>query len=276
LKLRGILTIGIVGSGLVLAEVIQRTVVVGLVRLLPRRRDRILGRWQLLLAHFFLGTVKWVGGARLDDLPSFPGRPGVLVLMNHQSLLDIPLVVASQDGLYPRIVTRARYASGKPLISHMIRLYQYPLVDSRATVGEDLARIREAARTSTVPIMIYPEGHRTRDGRIRPFKAAGLRAILQARTWEVWIVVADGFWRGARLDDFLEHVSDIEGSVRVVGPSSSPEPGSDTKGFIREMRRTMVETLADMRDEPPKAVDAVAQKRSSKEAPEAVSDESGA
>ena len=258
MKLRGIVTIGIVGSGLVLLEVVQRTVVVALVTLLPRRRDRILGRWQRFLAHFVLGTVKWVGGARLDDLPSFPGKPGVLVLMNHQSLLDIPLVVASQDDLYPRIVTRARYASGKPIISHMIRLYQYPLVHSGATLEEELGRIREAARTSTVPFMIYPEGTRSRDGEIGRFRRAGLETILQAREWEVWMLVADGFWQAARLDDFLENVSEIDGTTRVVGPFSSPPPesdASDVKDFVRRMRETMIATLAEMRGEEPPPAD---------------------
>ena len=49
-------------------------------------------------------------------------------LMNHQSLFDIPLVVQSVVRGYPRIVTRQRYSRSIPLISHMVKLYQYPVV----------------------------------------------------------------------------------------------------------------------------------------------------
>src|SRR5690606_29027752 len=94
--------------------------------------------------------------------------------------------------VHPRIVTRARYARGKPLISHMVRLYQYPVVDPRATVRGHLTRIAQAARDSPVPIVLYPEGTRTRDGSLGEWREAGLRAILAERRWTVYMMVADG------------------------------------------------------------------------------------
>lgn len=248
LKLRGYLTLGVVGAALLPLDVIQRTVITALAKLRPERRDVMLGRWQRGIAHFVLGVVRIVGGARLGPLPSIPGRPGVLILMNHQSLLDIPIMVASLDNLYPRIVTRSRYAYGKPLISHMIRQYQYPLVRSGATKKVELAAIEEAARTSTVPMAIFPEGTRTRDGSIGRFKIGGLDRILGARQWTVYVVVADGFWRAARLDDFLTSVSEIDGEVRCLGPFEPPAPGEPVDDFVNGMQRMMAETLDDMRN----------------------------
>lgn len=247
MKLRGYLTLGCVGLCLLTADVVERTVVTLAVRILPSRRDRILSRWQRLMAHTMLGLVRRVGGGRVEDPPPIPGRPGVLVLMNHQSLLDIPLVVASMQNLYPRIVTRARYASGKPLISHMVRLYQYPLVDPRATTRRHLLGLEEAAARSGTPIVIYPEGTRTRDGEIGRWKVRGLEKILSARSWEVYLLVVDGLWRTARLEDFLTDVSEIEGRVVRLGPFASPGPGEPQGPFIDEMRNRMVEALADLR-----------------------------
>lgn len=248
-KIRGTAAVAVVGLGLVVGELIQRTVIAGTARLLPSRRVRILTAWQRGLAHFVVGTMSLIGGARVGAIPRIPARTGVLVLMNHQSLLDIPLVVKALDGPYPRIVTRARYARGKPLISHMVRLYQYPTVEPGATVRGQVERLRQAGAESEAPMVIYPEGTRTRDGRIGRFRAAGLLALLQARRWEVWVLVSDGVWKAARLADFLAHASEIEATLAREGPFESPDPDDREAvlAFIDEMRETMQGTMRRLR-----------------------------
>jgi 1-acyl-sn-glycerol-3-phosphate acyltransferase len=243
------LTVGLLGLALLAGDLIQRTVVAGTARLLPARRIRILAAWQRGLAHLVLRTVSIVGGARFSAIPRIPGEADVLVLMNHQSLMDIPLVVAAIQGTYPRIVTRARYARGKPLISHMVRLYQYPTVEPGATVRGQVAALGEAARTSAVPIVIYPEGTRTRTGAIGSFRTLGLRTVLAERRWQVWLLVTDGTWRAARLVDFLENVSQIRGRAVALGPFPSPDPGDDVDGFIALVRERMEDALAGLRDD---------------------------
>jgi 1-acyl-sn-glycerol-3-phosphate acyltransferase len=247
LKLRGYLTVAICGAGLIALDPVQRTVIAGLARLLPARRIAILTLWERFLAHFIINTTRWVGGAHVPLAPEIPGQEGVLVLMNHQSLLDIPLVVAALRPHHPRIVTRERYARGKPLISHMVRLYQYPTVGSGATSRESIKKIRQAARESPVPIVIYPEGHRTRDGEIGPWQEGGLRIILGARRWQVYLLVADGYWRSARLTDFLTSVSSIDGHATVLGPFESPDRGAELDAFVTHLREQMKAGLSRLR-----------------------------
>lgn len=247
LKIRGTLTIGAVGLALAACDLIQRTLVAGLVRIAPSRRERILAAWQQGMARLVLGSARTLGGAHFGAIPQLPARPGVLVLMNHQSLLDIPLVVRALEGSYPRIVTRARYARGKPLISHMVRLYQYPTVQPGATVRGHVQTLGEAASESPVPVVIFPEGTRTRDGEIGSFKRAGLQALLAARPWEVWILVADGTWQAARLVDFLENVSTIRATLTAVGPFTWSDPTADPAAFIGELHGRMVEALEALR-----------------------------
>jgi 1-acyl-sn-glycerol-3-phosphate acyltransferase len=247
LKIRGTLTVAAVGVALVLCDLIQRTFVVGLAWLMPARRDRILAAWQQAMARLMLGLAAVVGGARFGAVPVLPARSGVLVLMNHQSLLDIPLVIRTLDGTYPRIVTRARYARGKPVISHMVRLYQYPTVDPRATVRGHIDALGQAAAESHVPVVIFPEGTRTRDGEIGPFKRAGLRSVLGGRPWEVWVVVSDGTWRSAKLKDFLGNVGTIRARMHRVGPFRWDDPTVDPDPFIGKLHEGMREALAELR-----------------------------
>ncbi len=246
--IRGTLAIGAVGLLLVVAEILQRSVIQALVILLPAWRDRLLAGWQRLIARSVLGLMRFPGGAVLGDRPRIPGDPGVLIVMNHQSLLDIPLVVASLRGGYPRIVTRARYARGKPLISHMMRLYEYPTVGSGATLRADLKGLEEAARTSTMPMVIFPEGTRTRTGDIGPFQRLGLRALLRARPWSVYLVVVDGLWECARLRDFVTSLSRVRGTMNVEGPFTSPERETEMDSFVDELRSRMQDMLRRSRE----------------------------
>jgi 1-acyl-sn-glycerol-3-phosphate acyltransferase len=257
-KIRGTLTLTLVAVVLIAADLVQRLVIGPLTRVLPSRRHAILSAWQQLMALAVLWPVRFIGGAQIGDIPQIPGGSGILILMNHQSLLDIPLVVRATRPGHPRIVTRERYASGKPLISHMIRLYQYPTVNPRATGRVDLSRLAEAAAASPVPLVIYPEGTRTRDGGIGRFRRAGLRAILSAREWEVWVMTADGFWECAKLQDFRANVSSIQGAVRVDGPFTGPGPDASAEvidAFIGRMEADMRESLEDLRitELPPEA-----------------------
>lgn len=249
MKLRAYLTLALAAIILLVGDPVQRIVVVGLTKLMPGRRDRILTRWQRLLAHVVLGLVQHVGGAKIEPLPRIRGRAGVLILMNHQSLLDIPLIVAALKDVYPRIVTRERYARGKPLISHMIRLYQYPLVDPGATSPGQLERIGRAAEDPSTPLVIYPEGTRTRDGGIGRFKRGGLARILMTRQWTVYVVVADGFWQANRLEDFASAVGGIRGRMICLGPFESPPADEPPYTFIEEMRQQMIAGLAELRGE---------------------------
>lgn len=248
MNIRGSLALTFAGLSLLVGEVVQRTLIAGAAWMVPSKRHRIFAVWQQFLARTMLAAAGLVGGARFEKVPSIPNRPGVLVLMNHQSLMDIPMAVQAIENGYPRIVTRVRYARGKPLISHMVRLYQYPTVDPKAMSRKDLQAFQEAAAGSPVPLVLFPEGTRTRDGSLGRFKRTGLRLILRARQWEVWTITVDGWWRAAKLKDFVANISDVEGRIRVEGPFTSPEPHEDPDPFIRRMQEHMAARLESLRE----------------------------
>ena len=235
---------------MVLCDLVQRLLIGPLVWLMPSSRKRILGAWMQAMAWLTSRPMVFLGGASIAVPPQVPFEPGVLIIMNHQSLLDIPMVCSSVRGGYPLIVTRKRYRHWIPLISHMIRLYQYPVVDPTANRRDTLGMtddLSEVARTAEVPVAIFPEGTRTRDGDIGRFKKAALRRILQARAWKVYILVGDGFWKYAKLKDFLRGISEMNGEVEFVSMLEWNDPAADPNPFIEEIRTRMVARLARMR-----------------------------
>ena len=238
----------VIGLVVIIGNVIQRTVVAAVVRILPSARERVLAVWLAVLAAMTLAIFRRVGGADWNRPPRIPCAPGTLVLMNHQSLLDIPLVVQAVRGGYPVIVTRERYLHAKyMLIPHILRLYRFPIVAPGRASTSQIERLRRCARETTHPMVIYPEGHRSRDGALGPFKTGGLGGILAARRWKVYLIVVDGFWQYARLPSFLSGLSDIKGRIDCLGPFDSPDPDTDPEPWIDRMREIMSLKLNEIR-----------------------------
>lgn len=198
--------------------------------------------------------VSWIGGCTIAPPPRIvPSGPGILILMNHQSLFDIPLVVQTVEGGYPRIVTRARYvARWIPVISHMVKLYQYPVVDPSANsveIRQSLDDLAREAKTTDVPLAVFPEGTRTRDGQIGRFKRGAVARILAERTWTVYVFVADGFWKAPRFKEFVRGLPHIQGKIEHVATLEWQDPSADPNPFLDEVHERMVASLACLRRE---------------------------
>jgi hypothetical protein len=130
----------------------------------------------------------------------------------------------------------------------MLALYRHPLVEPGLMTEDKLAELAETARASEHPIVIFPEGTRTRDGRIGRFQRAGLRAMLQARDWDVWVVVGDGMWRCARIGDFVRGIDSVEVRMLAEGPLRFSPQQDDANAFIDDLRNRMVSGLERLRD----------------------------
>jgi len=251
---RGWLALAFASLALAVSDVVQRLVIAPWVTLRPANRVPVLGRWIKIMAWLVTRPVGVLGGFRIPHPPRVvPTGPGILVVMNHQSLFDIPIMVQAVAGSgYPRIVTRERYARWIPLISHMIRLYRFPVVDPNANkeaIRASLDAIAEEARTTQVPLGVFPEGTRTKDGEIHRFKRGALSHLLAVRPWTVYVYVADGFWKAAKYKDFIHNLRHVRGRVEHVGVLHWTDPTADPDEFIEQIRKMMVERLQSMRQE---------------------------
>jgi 1-acyl-sn-glycerol-3-phosphate acyltransferase len=193
--------------------------------------------------------IAWLiraGGGRLRRTGGVPTTSPVLVVMNHQSLLDIPTAGLMSAPYVPLFVTRKRYHYGVPAVSPCLRLMGCPVVDPRDRRGS-LKVMREAARALEHGMLIFPEGHRTRDGEVGPWKTAGLLAVLRERRLPVYVIVTDGFWSARRFVDFVLGVANIHGETVVLGPFDPPADVDAHPAFVDGLRETMIARLAQMR-----------------------------
>jgi 1-acyl-sn-glycerol-3-phosphate acyltransferase len=132
----------------------------------------------------------------------------------------------------------------------MVRLYQYPVVDPRATVKGHVHGLKQASHDGLTPLAIFPEGSRTADGEMTAWKRTGLRLLLRERRWNVYLMVADGMWQGRSIGGFVREVSRMNIRSTLTGPYQSPPPDGDLDAFIEEMRARMEASLVELRAGP--------------------------
>ena len=122
-------------------------------------------------------VLLWAGGAKLEVIGGEnvdPARPTIYV-SNHQSTIDIPT-------LFIALPVRLRYVAKKqlryvPAIGWYLWLAGHILID-RSNHKNAIASLDEAGRRirAGTSIIVYPEGTRSPDGRVLPFKK-GLFAL---------------------------------------------------------------------------------------------------
>lgn len=237
---------------------VQWLVIRPLCALNPLRRAAILRWWFQVQAHWVLGLTRVLGGLRVDLRGSLPDTPLVLV-MNHQSLLDIPIAVSRLRGPYPIIPIRERYTRGFPGISGLSRLAGFPSLrqGERATRAEHAAMVAcaEAVERGERTLIIYPEGHRSKDGEIQPFMTQGLKLVFRhAHRHPVYLMVVDGAWRLRTFADIALRLAGQPVLVRVLGPYAVPAERAEHDAFIATLRDDMLATLARLRGDTPSAV----------------------
>src|SRR5262245_30078816 len=216
-QLIGIVTLTLVAIAFIVGDIWGRIGVELPGRWWPARYERLLRAHVRRMRRATLFFLRYPGGAHIDIAPVIPCRGGVLVVMNHQSLIDIPIGCEMVPDGYPRFVTHARYGKGIPSVSHVIRMIRAITVHPGHTGHHELERLVEAGRTSEHPIFLFPEGHRTQDGEIRRWKRGALDAFLSARAWTIHVVVLDGLWESARIPGFIRNITQVRCRVETAG-----------------------------------------------------------
>jgi 1-acyl-sn-glycerol-3-phosphate acyltransferase len=98
-------------------------------------------------------------------------------------------------------------------------------------------------------LLIYAEGHRSRDGQIGPFMRRGPRLILSQAKRPVYTIVADGMWGARTFTDALIRLGGSRIRVTVHGPFAPPSP-DDASEFLDHLHQTMVDSLTELRSAP--------------------------
>src|SRR5262249_36188869 len=182
-------------------------------------------------------------GARVRRVGRLPTREPVLVICNHQSLTDILQITLLATPFVPAFVTRKRYERFVPLVSASMRLLGCPIVDPKRDPAAAVEAIRKGARELPHGIAIFPEGHRSRDGRVLPFRLAGAGALRAAAPGPVPLVRNERVWRWGPPKNRLFRFHGMDASSELSGPSEPPPEPAERVAFLRSLRERLVEAI---------------------------------
>ncbi|HXR97150.1 MAG TPA: lysophospholipid acyltransferase family protein [Terriglobales bacterium] len=122
-------------------------------------------------ARLGLRLLLWLAGARVvvEGRELLPRQPGCIYMANHQSNLDPPILLANLPGYISFLAKQELFRV--PVLGTVARIGGLVPVDrsKRTSAQASIARAAEAVRRGR-PFMIFPEGTRSRDGQLLPFK----------------------------------------------------------------------------------------------------------
>ncbi|NOQ73783.1 MAG: 1-acyl-sn-glycerol-3-phosphate acyltransferase [Crocinitomix sp.] len=118
---------------------------------------------------------------RFKNFRKLPIDEPVLIISNHQSMWDISPIIWKLRKKRTKYIAKASLAKFIPSISYNLKYGGSVSIDRNDPVGS-IQRIEKFAAfiaENKFAICIYPEGTRSRDGKVKPFKLAGIDAILK-------------------------------------------------------------------------------------------------
>lgn len=212
------------------------------------RRDagvaRVARTWGTVvfgLARFFLGLRVRIEG-------TVPSSGRFLVLSNHQSSLDIPLLISTLRGLDLRFVAMEKLRYGHPVISAVLRHGGAAFV-KKEKLSDDLVELtrfgREVDRLGA-SALIFPEGGIARDGTLRPFRLAGVEAVRAATGLPILPVTVDGLWPAPTIKEYARLAGALV-TLRVGEPIPTEALSSDPRRAYESIEASFGRNLEEMR-----------------------------
>jgi len=137
----------------------------------------------------------------LFNKPSFYGlehipedRP-LIIVGNHQSMNDIsPAYVAFKKN-HVKFISKKELAKGIPSISYNLRKGGSVLIDRKdgSQSIKEIFKLGKLLEEKNYSACIYPEGTRSRTGKVKPFRLGGFKTLLRAAPSAVIVpFVVDG------------------------------------------------------------------------------------
>lgn len=173
----------------IVAWTVVATIVIGLSVIVVSFFSRS-GDLPHLLARWWANSILWVSRAKITVTGAEKLEPGrsYIYMPNHQSNADIPLLLGRLPVQFRWLAKAELFKI--PIFGRAMRGVGYISIDrsNRKSAFESLARAADTIRNGT-SVLIFPEGTRSRDGSILPFKKGGFVLAVDAGVPIVPIVI---------------------------------------------------------------------------------------
>lgn len=217
-------------------------VVVGLFDPAADIHDRIVNHW----ARVFL-TIPPVS-IRVEGVENIDPSRRYVVASNHLSQFDIPL-------LFHVLPLHGRFLSKKevfriPVVGRAMRTIGIIEIDREAGGGSSRRAITAGVKVAAergYSLLVFPEGTRSRDGNLLPFKKGAARIAIDTRL-PLLPVILEGSDRIMRADSKWIHPGHVH--VRVLEPIETEglTNKNDLNRVMDQLEQSITDNYTEMRD----------------------------
>src|SRR5512133_269558 len=178
----------------------------------------------------------WLAGARtaLEPVPRLPDGP-LIFACNHESALDIWVAFKLLPRSFRFIAKQELFRL--PIFGAYMRLGGHIAVDrgNHARAIESLRRAGDAIRGGT-SLVVFPEGTRSKDGRVLPFKKGPFVVAMEAGVPVVPVAIS-----GSGRVTPKAVIAVVPGTIRVaIGEAVDPHAFRDKEALLAEVRKRVV------------------------------------
>ncbi len=179
----------------------------------------------------------WMAGATIEvaRMPPFPAGP-IIVASNHESALDIWVLFATLGRSFRFIAKQELFKI--PVFGWYLSIGGHVPVDRRSPTraAASLRRAGAVVRGGT-SLVVFPEGTRSRDGRVQPFKKGPFVVAKEAGVPVVPVAIS-----GSGRVTPKNVIAVVPGTIRIAaGDPIDPRPFEDEKSLLVDVRRRVID-----------------------------------
>jgi 1-acyl-sn-glycerol-3-phosphate acyltransferase len=182
-------------------------------------------------------SILWLAGARVEvsRMPPLPDGP-LIFASNHESALDILALLAHLPRPIRFIAKEELFRI--PVFGWYMSIGGHVPVDrkNRSRALSSLRRAGEIVRAGT-SLIVFPEGTRSTDGRVHPFKKGPFVVAMEAGVPVVPVAIS-----GAGRVTPKKEIAVVPGTIRIaLGDPVDPRRCADKEALLFEVRRRVIE-----------------------------------
>ena len=119
---------------------------------------------------------------RYEGFEKLPLNRPLIIIANHQSMFDIPPIVWGFRRQHPKFISKKELGHGIPSISYNLRKGGSILIDRKdpQQAVVEIGNLGKKIEEHNYSAVIFPEGTRSRNGKVKKFKVRGIHTLLES------------------------------------------------------------------------------------------------
>ena len=188
--------------------------------------------------------LKMITGVSLKiDIPHDIKLPNKFIIMcNHQSLIDIPFIYYILPKHKIKFVVRKGLSKYIPLISMCIRTGKHAIINQKKGFNETkyaLLKLSKLAQKEDICPLIFPEGTRSKTGKLGKFYFAAFRILCKHTDLPVLSIALDGGYLFSRLYNVFNISSNIELKAKVLSLYNHPANKTEVDTLLNSIQKEL-------------------------------------